>query len=331
MTSHFPRIIVLAPGGLVDPGVVVAGCRAGALGAFDFGLGFDPGRAAEAARRASEYVVGREFGLRVSADALEPGWLAGMPDRLGLVIVTEVVATDWAAALEILRRSGRRGLAEVTSRASAHEAARAGFEGLIVAGHEAGGRGSDESSFILLQAVAGPGGGAGLGPGGDRADGRPRRAWRRGRRAWSSTGRCCWRASRRSTDRPESGSSGWDGGETRSCWARNRGRPVRVQATPGSAALARLKAPRSEGGRGVGGACSRDELGWQVGQVWAVGQDAALAAGLARRFVTVGGIVQAVERAIDEGLAAAAGSGRWRRVRRWPSRTARGTRSSRGR
>ncbi len=33
-----------------------------------------------------------------------------------------------------------------------------------------------------------------------------------------------------------------------------------------------------------------------------MGQDAALAAGLARRFVTVGGIVQAVERAIDEGL-----------------------------
>ena len=47
------------------------------------------------------------------------------------------------------------------------------------------------------------------------------------------------------------------------------------------------------------------EVGWGPGQVWPVGQDAAWAARLARRFVTVGGIVQAVERAIDEGLAAA--------------------------
>ena len=330
MTSHFPRIIVLAPGGLVDPGVVVAGCRAGALGAFDFGLGFDPGRAAEAARRASEYVVGREFGLRVSADALEPGWLAGMPDRLGLVIVTEVVATDWAAALEILRRSGRRGLAEVTSRASAHEAARAGFEGLIVAGHEAGGRGSDESSFVLLQAVA------------------VREAvpvWVRGGIGPRSAAACVAAGAAgvvldgalllaRESPLDEAGPRAGRAAGTaarRSSWARRRGRPVRVHATPGSAALARLKAAGPRAGKRLGGAV-RDEVGWGPGRPGRSGRMPRWAAGLARRFVTVGGIVQAVERAIDEGLARGpGGSGRWPRARRWPSRTARATRSCRGR
>ena len=46
----------------------------------------------------------------------------------------------------------------------------------------------------------------------------------------------------------------------------------------------------------------------ETGQAWPVGQDAALAADLAARYVTVGGIVQAVERAIDAGLDGAVGA-----------------------
>ena len=43
----------------------------------------------------------------------------------------------------------------------------------------------------------------------------------------------------------------------------------------------------------------------RTGQCLPVGQDSALAAGLARKYVTVGGIVQATSRAIAEGIAAA--------------------------
>ncbi|MGE3818630.1 MAG: SDR family NAD(P)-dependent oxidoreductase [Isosphaeraceae bacterium] len=46
-------------------------------------------------------------------------------------------------------------------------------------------------------------------------------------------------------------------------------------------------------------------VGWGPGETWPLGQDAAFASLLADRFVTVGGIVQAVDAAIDEGLAAA--------------------------
>src|SRR5207244_2927090 len=92
-------------------------------------------------------------GFRLGLGDLDPRWLAGLPEGAGVVIVTGDDATDWPLALATLRRSGRIALAEVTSRASARAAGRAGFDGLLVAGHEAGGRGSEESSFILLQGV----------------------------------------------------------------------------------------------------------------------------------------------------------------------------------
>ena len=67
------------------------------------------------------------------------------------------------------------------------------------------------------------------------------------------------------------------------------GSPVlgRKQASTDTAGFESRHPPRRRLGRGPG---------------VAVGQDAALAAGLARRFVTVGGIIQEVERAIDDGI-----------------------------
>ena len=111
---------------------------------------------------------------------------------------------------------------------------------------------------------------------------------------------------------------------------RAAGAPVRVHAAPGSAALARLTAAEEKGGDAWCKAVAA-EVGWGPGQAWPVGQDAAWAASLARRFVTVGGIVQAVEQAIDEGPTPPGDSGRWPKARRSPGRTARAIRSCRGR
>ena len=46
-------------------------------------------------------------------------------------------------------------------------------------------------------------------------------------------------------------------------------------------------------------------VAWSEGSLWPAGQDSAFAAELARKEVTVGGIVRAVERAIDEGITSA--------------------------
>jgi acyl transferase domain-containing protein/NAD(P)H-dependent flavin oxidoreductase YrpB (nitropropane dioxygenase family) len=95
----------------------------------------------------------------------------------------------------------------------------------------------------------------------------------------------------------------WDGSET-TVVGPESGAGVRVYSPVGSTALARLKRAAGEGGT-AWEAAVRDEVGWQLGQCIPVGQDAALAHRLARKFVTVGGIVQEFERSITEGMAAA--------------------------
>ncbi len=200
MMPPLPRVMVFSPSGLIEPAMVVGGSRAGALGAFDFAGRLDAEGAAEATRVAMKSLRSREFGLRLAAGYLDEEWLVGLPEGAGVVIATGGDATDWPAALATIRRSGRRALAEVTSRASALAAGRAGFDGLIVAGHEAGGRGSEESSFILLQGVLSAGeGGPPVWVRGGSGRGRPRPRWRWVRRGSSWTAPCSWRAKRRST------------------------------------------------------------------------------------------------------------------------------------
>ena len=49
----------------------------------------------------------------------------------------------------------------------------------------------------------------------------------------------------------------------------------------------------------------RAEIGWSPHQAFPIGQDAAFASGLAKKYVTTGGIIRAVEAAIDRGIAQA--------------------------
>ncbi|HMB03887.1 MAG TPA: beta-ketoacyl synthase N-terminal-like domain-containing protein, partial [Isosphaeraceae bacterium] len=304
MTREIPRILTLAPGGLNDPGVVVAGSRAGALGVLDVGLRFEAGAAVEAARRTAALLGDRGFGLRVSGEAVRGGdeWLDRLPAGLGVVVVAAPGAGDEARVLEALRRSGRRALAEVTTRDGARAAARAGFDGLVLAGHEAGGRGSDDGSFIFLQAVLGD---AGMPPVWVRGGVGPNAA--AACRAAGAAGVVLDGALLLARESPLDRSARervarWDGGET--VVIGPAGAAVRVHAAPGSSPLGRLREAAEQDG-GAWTRAVKDGVGWGPGQAWPVGQDAAWAASLARRFVTVGGIVQAVERAMAENVRAA--------------------------
>ncbi|MEO6810492.1 MAG: beta-ketoacyl synthase N-terminal-like domain-containing protein, partial [Isosphaeraceae bacterium] len=295
MTTTIPRVIALAPSGLTSAGPVVAACRAGALGAFDFGIGYQAKAAIAAALNVARY-NDQPFGLRLSADELDWALLERIPPSLRVLICTEPNNGDWTGPLTIARRSGRPALAEVTSRASAHSATLAGAEALIVAGHEAGGRGAEESTLILLQGVLAQGGPP---------------VWVRGGIGPRSAAACLVAGAagvvldgalllaRESPLEPayRERITRWDGGET-VVLGRSTGHPLRVHARPGSPVLTRLQTASEEGltpwERAV-----QNEVGWKADQSWPVGQDAALAAPLARRFGTVGGIIQAVEQAID--------------------------------
>jgi acyl transferase domain-containing protein/NAD(P)H-dependent flavin oxidoreductase YrpB (nitropropane dioxygenase family) len=202
----------------------------------------------------------------------------------------------------LIRQTGRIAVSEVTTREGARRAMRAGFTAVVVSGHEAGGRGGAESSFVLLQGVAADAGlpvwvRGGIGPN-----------VAAGCIAAGAAGVVLEGALLLARESPLSLEwrqriACWDGSETTSI-SPAAGPAVRVFALAGSNALARLKKAAGHGGKPWDAAVGA-EVGWQDGQCIPVGQDSAFADCLARKYVTVGGIVQAFERAILDGIAAA--------------------------
>ncbi len=310
MKLLLPRVVALTPSGLGDPGILVAACRAKALGVLDFGIGTEAGAVEPAVERAARFLRrdGDRFGLRLPLGAIGTVLAGRVPLSLEVIIGVDSGIDRWDEAVGAIRDAGRAAdrrfvaVAEVTTVEAARSAAGAGVDALIVAGHEAAGRGSELSSFIALQAVA-------------RAVDRP--IWLRGgigprssaaSIAMGAAGVVLDSAlvlARESTldPRVKARIERFDGGET-VVLGRRTSTPVRVHAAPGSPALARLSEASEQGGDAWSRAVARS-VGWRLDQAWPVGQEAGLAADLARRFVTVGGIVQAVETAIDAGLASA--------------------------
>lgn len=301
--KRIPRVLTGSPQGQLDAGIAVAGSRAGGLGWIDLGSEDATAAAVECIGRVGKLLKRKEFGLRLRADAVGRSVWEGAPGNLGVVVVCGGSGTDWARALDEVRGAGRQAMADVASRVAAAEALEAGFEALIVSGQEAGGFVGEESSFILLQAVLG------LSPKGCRV-------WVRGGIGPNSAAGCVAAGASgvvldgalllaRESRLPASvrdGMEHWDGTET-TVFGAGGSSYLRAYAPPGSDLLTRAREldPGAESWASEIGAM----IGWRDGGLWPAGQDAATAAALARRHVTVGGIVLAVERAIDEGLRSA--------------------------
>jgi acyl transferase domain-containing protein/NAD(P)H-dependent flavin oxidoreductase YrpB (nitropropane dioxygenase family) len=139
-------IVGVSPFEHPDVGLVAALARAGALGVLD--IGHDPniaqGALDEAARR-----IRQPFGVRVP-ECFDATSLR-LPDLVRVVVVP---ASNVSAAREACAALGRRTLlVEVHDLGEARAATSAGAHGLIVKGHEAGGRVGEETTFVLLQRV----------------------------------------------------------------------------------------------------------------------------------------------------------------------------------
>jgi acyl transferase domain-containing protein/NAD(P)H-dependent flavin oxidoreductase YrpB (nitropropane dioxygenase family)/acyl carrier protein len=298
------RILALAPPGNAGLGLVAAACRASALGILD--LGGDGLRDSGPFEQLERWTHG-PYGMRIRAvDLLKNREIGNRADGLKVLWIIPATADEDGGSLEAAIRasveSGRMALAEVASRAEIRRALAAGASGLIVAGHEAGGRCGSDSSFVLLQAALAEGdrpvwvrGGVGervaagavaAGAAGVVLDG----ALLLARESPLVEG---WRER----------IARWDGSETTAVMPATAP-GVRVFAMPGSAAMAQLREAAEAGGSAWEAAVA-EAVGWGDGQCPPVGQDSAMAARMARKFVTVGGIVQAVERSIAEGIAAA--------------------------
>lgn len=299
---RIPRIITLSPGGLNGERAALAGSRAGALGLLDLEYESDTVQCRRSIERLGRLLKGRMFGIRIGHDRLDQLRFESAPADLGVVVVTGE-RVDWGKVLDLIGRDWRRPVAEVTTRGEAIAAVAAGIDSVIVAGHEAGGFVSDETSYILLQSVLA------------RAPATCR-VWVRGGIGPATAAGCVtagasgvvldgalWLA----RESPLPGAIRdrlltWDGTESSVLASRGR-RVFRGHALHGPERPGRGAVADSAGSTGDEGLLAR--VGWGVGEVLPAGQDVAYAAELARRYVSIGGIVQAVEKAVDAGIAAA--------------------------
>ena len=293
------RVLVAAPQALENSALVIAADRAGGLGILN-GSGRDTRD--RAIRRMRDFRV-RSYAIRVHASDVCQDWI----DHAGENLVAIVCHGFWTPeqlknACDLTQATGRRLLCEVRSVVEAELALGAGCDGLIAVGNEAGGRVGRDSAFILLQAITA------------RTD---RPVWIRGGIgprvaagcvAAGAAGVVLEGAVLLAHESPLEEEarmrlSAWDGSEPVLIESSN-GAAVRVYAPPLSPVLARLREAARQGGEEWDRAIDA-EVGWKTGQAWPVGQDAALAADLAARYVSVGGIVHAVECAIERGVEAA--------------------------
>ncbi|MFO0908891.1 MAG: nitronate monooxygenase [Isosphaeraceae bacterium] len=303
--ARIPRILTVATPGVLDPRLVVASARAGALGVLDpapIGRGAN-WSLRETLERTSETLQRLGFGVRCDASELTPAVVTSWPANLGLVVVRNVGSALWSSALEPVRASGRTAMAEVTSREQAVSAVAAGFDTLMIVGQEAGGWVGAETTFILLQAVL-------------STVPSSVRVWARGGIGPAGAAACV-----------AAGATGvvldgvlaltresaldatvraqvtyWDGTET-TLLGRPGGPRFRGYLPKGSPLLERFAE------RDLSSSSVVDELqgqvGWTTGAIWPLGADVSLASELAGRCVSVGGVIQAVEQEIDASLAAA--------------------------
>jgi acyl transferase domain-containing protein/NAD(P)H-dependent flavin oxidoreductase YrpB (nitropropane dioxygenase family)/NAD(P)-dependent dehydrogenase (short-subunit alcohol dehydrogenase family) len=266
-------VIGITPFEEPNAALVVALVRAGATGVLD--LGRDPGWARAALADVCRWWAGG-FGVRVPPGcSLLP---TDLPAQVELVVCGP--GSAWSGM------PGRRVFVEVVSAAEGQEAVRAGASGLIAKGAEAGGRVGDTTTFVLLQQL--------LADTGTQAP------------VWAAGG-----------IGPHTAAAAVAGGASGVVLDTQLALVTEAEL-PGEVAAAIRRMDGSEttiiGGHRLytrpdlpaadpGTVATR--LGARDLSALPIGQDGALAASLAQRWVTAGGVVTAVRAAVTDQLRAA--------------------------
>ena len=315
MIMNTLKIMTFTLPGHVDPSVAISGCRAGAIGVVDLEYCREERRARDTIARVASYTTS-SFGVKASANF--PTFLVKIfderPTHLQFVILS---CSDKKILEEALTRLHDRGLQvflECTTSAEAHLGEKLGFDAVIAKGHEASGRIGDESTFILVQRLV-------------KALSIP--VWAQGG-IGIHTAAACYAAGvegvilesqlalTRESTIPESVKARlarMDGSET-VCIGDDLGDTYRVCSRLGISVVKELeeqsRALAAEGGSKREAAVQwrgaiEDHVGWDSvdTNLFLLGQDIAFAAPFAEEFVTVGGIVQAIQQEVDSHCKAA--------------------------
>jgi malonyl CoA-acyl carrier protein transacylase len=154
------NIIAVTPPNRVDPTIAIAACRAKGLGILDLGYRDPPGRLAPLVKHLAASVdPDSRWGLRwdvLGSPTRDPQHLGNLLSRpVPVLILAGLRPAELKRCRDTSRKIARKILLEVHDLESAQQAAAAGYDGLIVKGHEAGGSVSTHSTFILLQELRG--------------------------------------------------------------------------------------------------------------------------------------------------------------------------------
>jgi len=299
---------------LADPSIAIAASRAGAIGVVDLSfLRGDGARATTAIATFARFGRG-QWGIRLdpSDEGVASAVISSLPPTMGTAILVPAAADLLSRHADLLRARGARLLLEATSLDEARLAEELGFDGVIAKGHEAGGRVGETTTFVLLQQLR-------------SRIGLP--VWAQGGIGEHTAAACAVAgaagvvldsqlALTRESGLPASVKAEiarMDGSET-SCVGLELGEGYRIFERAGRKAGPRLRelertlaaqdpGPQRAAAWREGVA---DLVGWSSpDDAWLLGQDAAFAAGLARRFRTVGGVLNGLRDAVGEHLALA--------------------------
>jgi acyl transferase domain-containing protein/NAD(P)H-dependent flavin oxidoreductase YrpB (nitropropane dioxygenase family)/NADP-dependent 3-hydroxy acid dehydrogenase YdfG len=300
------HIATLSPG-LLQASIALSTARAGELALLDFEFARDQAAVASAIQRFSE-TAGASFGVRLGLATPEflAHLLSNAPNHLTTILFAASCSREWPSDLHLLKEKKLTTLLEVTSLEEAERAAAMGADALVATGHETGGRIGEETTFVLLQRLLAQ---AQL------------PVWARGGIGIHTAAACAGAGAagiildaQLTLTRESSFPDAWkakiasmDGSET-ICLGDQLQDCYRMYFRPGNAVVKELQELES---RLAGGAQTpadarnqwREALaqraGWDPARdAVLVGQDAAFAAPLAKRFQTVGGILRAMREAV---------------------------------
>ncbi len=302
------RLIAVTPSSLPDPSIAIAASRAGEIGIVDLEYLKNEQEALEAISKLSRYVK-KNCGIKLSSreEHFTTTIISKLPKQIDVAILTGDTPDVLRKQVQLLKKRGVTVLLQVTSPDQARPGNAAGVDGLIAKGNEAGGLVGEETGFILLQQLLNDislpvwvQGGIGL-----------------------HTAAACYAAGAagvvldmqlaltRESALPETVKTviaHMDGSET-ICLGNEIGRACRVYSRSGLPVLqdlSRVVNTLSADTRpepeilAVLHSEIKKRAGWgDPGQhIWLLGQDTAFAASLARRFHTVGGVLDGFRQAI---------------------------------
>lgn len=147
------EFFVTAPGGLYNGRLAIAASQGGGYGIVD--LEFEPDVTAGSARlqdlaRATTHPIGVRIDPVTGADWLKRA--PALPGTIGTIILGPgLTGRELKASVKALKAAGKRVLAEIVDRDALPETVKAGVDGIIAKGNEAGGRVADQSAYILSQ------------------------------------------------------------------------------------------------------------------------------------------------------------------------------------